>query len=389
MKNFKLASRKNTRKTIANSVVLAIGLSVLNACTLPIQGPTVQDVMEQAEAQDYELVPVTDTVAQRLSASGRHGFSKRFLNAPMLTTGLTLEVGDRLNVRIFEAGQGGLFSNDSGNGIVDLPNVVIGPDGLITLPYVGSIQARGQTPHQIEQKIVENLAGKAIEPQSTVELAIDANSNVTILGAVVRPTQLQLNLRGDRLSAALVAAGGASNPAYATEVKITRQGHSSTASLERIYSDPRQDIALRKNDTITVLNRPESYTIVGAVNRPGDVPFTEPKITLLEAIGKASGLLDGRADPESVFLFRREKQSVLSAHGLSQKPWWGTQGSGVATVYVVDFSAPKALFLAQTIQMRDGDTVYVANASAVGLGKALALFGLGARTANQTLDISD
>jgi len=369
--------------------MLAFGLTALAACTLPIQGPTVQDVMQQAQAQEYELVPVTDAVVQRLSTRARKGFSKRFLNAPMLTTGLTLGVGDRLNVRIFEAGQGGLFSNDSGNGIVDLPNVVIGPDGLITLPYVGSIQARGQTPHLIEQKIVENLAGKAIEPQSTVELAIDANSSVTILGAVARPTKLQLNLRGDRLSAALVAAGGARNPAFATNVKITRQGHSSTASLERIYSDPRQDIALRKDDTITVLNRPESYTVVGAVNRPGDVPFSEPTITLLEAIGKASGLLDGRADPGSVFLFRREQQTVLGAHGVGKKAWWGTHGSGIPTVYVVDFSAPKALFLAQSIQMRDGDTVYVANASAVGLGKALALFGLGARTATQTLDVSN
>lgn len=389
MKTSKPTRWNNAARAAAKPLLFAVGLTALSACSLPIQGPTVQDVMQQAVSQEYELVPVSDAVAARLSAGGRKGFSKRFLNAPMLTTGLTLGVGDRLNVRIFEAGQGGLFSSDTGNGIVDLPNVVIGPDGLITLPYVGRIQARGQTPHQIEDMIVERLTGKAIEPQSTVELAVDANSSVTILGAVTRPTKLQLNLRGDRLSAALVAAGGARNPAYATDVKITRQGHSSTASLERIYSDSRQDIALRKDDTITVLNRPESYTIVGAVNRPGDVAFNEPKITLLEALGKASGLLDGRADPASLFLFRRERQSVLGAHGLGKKSWWGTYGAGIPTVYVVDFSAPKALFLAQTIQMRDGDTVYVANASAVGLSKALALFGLGARTATQTLNISD
>lgn len=370
-------------------VALAFGLSALAACSLPTQGPTVEDVLQQAEAQEYELVPVTDHVANRLSAEGRQGFSKRFLNAPMVTTGLALGVGDRLNVRIFEAGRGGLFSSDSGNGIVNLPNVVVGPDGMISLPYVGSIRAVGHTPRQIEQKIVGALEGKAIEPQATVDITLDANNNVTVIGAVARPTRLKLNLRGERLSAALVAAGGARNPAHATYVKIARRGHSSTASLERIHSDPHQDIALRRDDTITVLHRPESYTVMGSVNRPGDVPFSGPTVTLLEAIGKANGLLDGRADPGSLFLFRYEKQHILGAHGLVKKPWWDAHAQGVPTVYVVDFSAPKALFLSQTMQIRDGDAIYVANASSVSLNKALSLFGIGVRTTAQTLDISN
>lgn len=373
----------------AKYVTLALGLTALAACSLPTQGPTVQDVLQQAETQEYELVQVTDTVAHRLSAGTRQGFTKRFLNAPMLTTGQALGVGDRLNVRIFEAGRGGLFSSDSGNGIVNLPNVVVGPDGMISLPYAGGIHAVGQTPRQIEQKIVDALAGKAIEPQATVEISLDANNNVTIIGAVVRPNRMRLNLRGEKLSAALVAAGGARNPAHATYIKITRRGHSSTASLERIHSDPKQDIALRRNDTITVLHRPESYTVMGSVNRPGDVPFSGPKVTLLEAIGKASGLLDGRADPDSIFLFRREQQHVLKAHGQVKKPWWDAHGSSVPTVYVVDFSAPKALFLSQTIQIRDGDTIYVANASSVALHKALNLFGIGVRTATQTIELGD
>jgi polysaccharide export outer membrane protein len=376
-------------QTSVRYVALALSLTVLANCALPAQGPSVQEVLEQAEVQEYELVPVTDDVAKRLSTKGRHGFSPAFLNAPVLTSNLVVGVGDRLNVRIFEAGQGGLFSSDTGNGTVSLPNVTVGPDGLISLPYVGTIQARGQTPRRIEQEIVDSLQGKAIEPQSTVEIALNANNSVTIMGAVVRPTKLQMNLRGERLSAALVAAGGARSPAHEISVKITRRGQTSTASLERIQSDSRQDIALRNDDTITVLHNPESYTIMGSVNRPGDVPFSEPSITLLEAIGKASGLLDVRADSGNIFLYRREQQQVLGAHGIARKPWWDGKGITVPTVYVIDFSAPKALFIAQTIQMRDGDTIYVANASAVALRKALSLFGLGAITAANITNLTD
>jgi len=371
------------------SLILSLGLGAMAACSLPTQGPSAQDVIIQADEQEYEFVPITDTIATQLSAAGRQGFSNRFLNAPLLTTGLALGVGDSLNVRIFEAGRGGLFSSDNGNGIVNLPNIVVGPDGFISLPYVGTIHARGQTPRQIELKIAEALQGKAIEPQSTVNIVMNANNSATILGAVARPTRVKLSLRGERLSAALISAGGARNPAHATSVKITRAGHSSTASLERILSDPSQNIALQKDDTITLLHRPESYTIMGAVNRPGDVPFSEPKITLLEAIGKSSGLLDQRADPGSVFLFRREEQRVLKAHGVGKKPWWDANGSTVPTVYAVDLKSPKALFHAQTIQLRDGDTIYVANASSIALRKVLDLFGIGARTAVSITDIGD
>lgn len=368
--------------------LLALGLTALAGCSLPKQGPTAADVVQQADTLEYELVPVSNKVATQLSAAGRQGFSKRFLTAPMQATDRTVGIGDRLNIRIFEAGRGGLFSSDQGNGIVNMPNIVVGPDGLISIPYADTIPAGGRTPRQIELLIVDALQGKAIEPQASVEIALDANNTVTILGAVARPTSFQLNLRGERLSAAIVAAGGARNPSHATSVKITRQGHSSTASLERIHSDTSQNIALRKGDTITVLNRPESYTVLGAVNRPGDVAFSDPTVTLLEAIGKSSGLLDRRADPGSVFLFRNEQQRVLNAHGVKSKAWWGADGARVPTVYVVDMNSPKALFHAQTIQLRDGDAIYAANASSNELGKILVLLGIGFAAASNASNVN-
>jgi polysaccharide export outer membrane protein len=376
-------------KTLLKPLFLAIGLAALAGCSLPTQGPSARAIVENAEVQEYELLSVSDAVAKRLSSATRHGFSSSFTKAPMQATDRSVGIGDRLNIRIFEAGRDGLFSSDRGNGIVNLPNIVVGPDGLISLPYAGQIHTIGRSPRQIEMLIVEALEGKAIEPQATVEIAQDASNSVTVLGAVARPNKFPLNLRGERLSAALVAAGGARNPAYATSVKITRQGKSSTASLERIYSDPSQNIPLRKDDTVTVLHRPESYTIMGAVNRPGDIPFDQPSVTLLEAIGKSSGLLDQRADPGAVFLFRQERQSVLAAHGVGRKAWWGANGAVVPTVYVIDLSAPKALFHAQTIQLRDGDAIYVANASATQLSKILALFGLGFSTALSAQNLSN
>jgi polysaccharide export outer membrane protein len=100
-------------------------------------------------------------------------------------------------------------------------------------------------------------------------------------------------------------------------------------------------------------------------------------------------LLDGRADPGGVFLFRREAPGALRAVGVPDKPWWRQEGQGIPTVYLIDFGNPKALFQAQTIQMRDADIVYVANASSVEFGKALSLFGLSIGIVERAQNVSD
>jgi polysaccharide export outer membrane protein len=373
------------RKLIAVAMLLALGLG---GCALPSQGPSAQVVMASSASQNYELVTLTQKNALRMGGANWSGFPAEFLRAPLLSTGGRLGVGDRLSVTIFEAGPDGLFSASGNNGTVTIPNIEIGADGTISLPYAGKVRVRNLTPAEVEAEVVEALQGKAIEPQVVVTVMNSANNSVTVIGEVARPARVPLGIRGETLSAVLAAVGGARFPAHEVKVSVNRKGVTGSASLQRIVEDPAQDIALRPDDRITFTRAAGSYTVFGSVNLPSNVPFAEARMTLLEAIGKSSGLLDERADSSGVFLFRREATRTLEQQGLAPKLWWRTEKNAVPTVYRLDFSQPEALFIAQSVQMRDGDVIYVASAGAVQLSKALRLFGLAVGSARTAAELT-
>ena len=55
---------------------------------------------------------------------------------------------------------------------------------------------------------------------------------------------------------------------------------------------------------------PLSFTAVGATLRNSNITFDAMGISLEEAVAKASGFDDNRADPEGVFVFRYEPIAV-------------------------------------------------------------------------------
>ena len=88
-------------------------------------------------------------------------------------------MGDVVSVTIFEAAAGGLFipaeaSVRPGN-FVTLPNQEVDNNGNISVPYAGNIRAKGRTPVEVQQAIVDALKNRAIEPQAVVYFSHAAN----------------------------------------------------------------------------------------------------------------------------------------------------------------------------------------------------------------------
>jgi len=81
---------------------------------------------------------------------------------------------------------------------------------------------------------------------------------------------------------------------------------------------------------------------------------------LAEALAKAGGLQDQRADPAGVFLFRFEPPAVvgaLKASALATGP-----GGSSPVVYRLDLRDANSYFFAQRFPVEDKDVIYVANA---------------------------
>jgi len=90
------------------------------------------------------------------------------------------------------------------------------------------------------------------------------------------------------------------------------------------------------------------------------VSFGAQEITLAQALAKAGGLLDLRADPAGVFLFRFEPPAVVGA--LKAQPLAIGPGGTSPVVYRLDLSDANSYFFAQRFPVEDKDVIYVANA---------------------------
>ena len=180
-----MLATKLFRRTRTNLIAIFSAAALAACSSLPTQGPSAGDILSPDESTNFELVQVDAKIASRMSEAHTRGFSAPFINAPLLSTSTRLGVGDIISVTIFEAGQGGLFSNDKGQ--VNIPQIVINPVGTISIPYASGIRALDRTPQEVEQQIVDALAGKALEPQVVVTVVQSANNAVTVQGVVNRP----------------------------------------------------------------------------------------------------------------------------------------------------------------------------------------------------------
>lgn len=350
-------------------LAIAVVLLPLVGCATSV-GPSrgaIEKAPAEAALHGIHVVEIRDGVGQNGAADGLGGdFASTLGDATPI--GTTVGVGDALEVTIWEAAPAALFGTANlgtgiGSGIQSgqersLPELLVGPDGTITIPFAGEVPAAGRTLRQIEREIVARLTGQAHLPQAIVRIARNATANVTVLGDVKTPQRIPLTPRGDRLLDAIAQSGGTNQALDRTTIQISRGGAVQRMPAADIIRDPRQNIVLRSDDVITVFYQPYSFTVLGATGRNEEIRFEGVGLTLSQALGRIGGLQGDRADPRGVFLFRWELPQVLGQAGA------GPQSSAdgrIPVIYRADMKQPETFFAAQKFQMRDGDIVYVSN----------------------------
>ena len=360
-------------------IFACLGGVALTGCTaLPTAGPTVSQVFDQAVTngqRHFDIVDVDNRVVATLLAQPVESFHtvfRRYGKPPAPRIG----VGDTVKVTIWEAAGGALFSAPAtgvGGGSVPviIPEQEVAPDGAISVPFAGRIQAAGRTPLQVQQEIQQRLADKAIEPQAIVTISKNVTNTVTIQGEVVTGARVPLSVGGDRLLDVIAAAGGAKAPVYNTFVRLSRHGVTATIPLDQLVSDPAENIYAWPGDVLTLIQVPQTFSVFGAAGTNAEVPFGAEKVNLAEALAKAGGLQDLRADPRGVFLFRFEPPSVVGA--LNAPPIANGPDGSSPIVYRLNMREAKSYFYAERFPIEDKDVIFVSNAQLSDLQKFFTL----------------
>ena len=289
----------------------------------------------------------------------------------------TIGVGDYVQVVVWEAAAGGLFSapaNDRigpGSRSAVIPEQVVGADGAITVPFAGRVRVVGRAPQQVEEAVVGALRGKAIEPQALVTVTKNIANTVTVVGDVTGGARVPLTTRGDRILDVVATAGGTKAPAHETFVTLVRDGRSVRIPLQAILTDPAENVYVRPGDVISVAREPQTFTAAGATSQNAVVPFDAIGITLDQAIARAGGLNDYRADPTGVYVIRYERPADYDQLGL-RRPDAGALPE-VPVIYQVNMRDPNSFFLARRFPIRNKDILFVSNAPATDVQKVISI----------------
>jgi polysaccharide biosynthesis/export protein len=135
--------------------------------------------------------------------------------------------------------------------------VVVRPDGKITLPLLNEVQAAGLTPEQLRLKVTDEAKRYVEEPNATVVVRQINSRRVFVTGQVAKPGTFLLSAKTTVLQL-IAMAGGLNEYAKASKIAIMRTENGKQTRFAFNYKDViegknlKQNIELKPGDTIIV-----------------------------------------------------------------------------------------------------------------------------------------
>lgn len=135
--------------------------------------------------------------------------------------------------------------------------VLVKPDGGITFPLAGDINASGMTTIELTQELIKKLKRYIPNPNVTVSVLQAVSNKVFVIGKVNRPGEFNATGYMDVLQA-LTMAGGLTPYADSDDIKIIRRTKEGNKVMEFDYDDVASgerldmNIILQAGDTVVV-----------------------------------------------------------------------------------------------------------------------------------------
>lgn len=367
----------------SQAVMLLAATCLISGCaSLPTNAPTVRSINQSATGKEntigFKIVDIDAQIVTNPPARNEIGLLQlgAMSSNPAPARTDKIRKGDVLNIAIYEVGVslfGGTAAMAGAGGDIRTPTAgtqaiaaQVRDDGSITLPYVGTLPADDTYPDVLAERIRQRLKPLSQSPQVQVAITQSLQNVAYVSGAVSRPGRVSLTAAREHLLDVIAIAGGAQSTTAGADgldldVHLVRGDKAVSVRLGDLRPEDLANLVILPGDRIELRRAARTFTAFGATERVSQIPFSAEKVSLAEAIARATGPADSRANARGVYLFRIERDSA----GKMLQP----------TVYHIDMMKPQSYFLAQMFEMQDKDVILFANSRANLAQKMAALLG--------------
>jgi polysaccharide export outer membrane protein len=166
-------------------------------------------------------------------------------------------------------------------------NVLVRPDGMVNLPYVGEVRASGRSTVEMDSTLARLYSKVYVNARITTSMSLVAGNLVYVLGEVQRPGSYPIQPNSTILGM-VAQAGGFTKEASQGDILVVRRAGPSTLGVKQInmkaflqHKRGNPDIMLRRSDIVFV-NR----TAIADINNFVEQVF-KPIMTVGDAYAKA------------------------------------------------------------------------------------------------------
>jgi len=199
----------------------------------------------------------------------------------------------------------------------DLKTVTrVSRSGEISFPLLETLKIAGLTTEEAENLIEKKLKqGNFLKnPQVTVYIREYAKLKVYVYGAVKNPGSFSFERETPSVLKAIALAGGLTEKAYETDIRIIRRGgketyRTFTTDLKKLTMgiDGKYDIPLRDGDIINVPEAPPVY-VFGEVSKEGIINYMKD-MRILQAVTMAGGFTE-KVNPKKIMVLRLDETTL-------------------------------------------------------------------------------
>lgn len=187
--------------------------------------------------------------------------------------------------------------------------VQVRPDGKITLPAAGDIEAQGFTPTQLKIKLEKELSNFVKKPIVTVTVTRITNNKIYISGGGVATGVVEM--AGDTTLFRLLCQLGDVKEADLDNAYLYRDGTKLVSNFYALFmeGDLSKDVELQANDIVHLpSNEVNKVYVVGAVGAPKYI-FYRHGMKVLDVILEAGGFGE-YAKKSNIVIVRKDGQKL-------------------------------------------------------------------------------